>query len=83
MTTEQYTVVRQLQPGYRSRQPFNTAVELPQEEAPEHIAHATWDVIQEYWGRVVPDDELFRRIRAYEMGSETMDFSPNAPRIVH
>jgi hypothetical protein len=48
MTTEGYVVVRQINPGFRSRQAFTTPVPLPEDEAPEHIAHAIYDLVDEH-----------------------------------
>jgi hypothetical protein len=76
---ERYVVVRQVQPGARLRQPFNMTAPLPHDEAPEHIAHAIYDLLQEYRGRIIPDRELFRRITAYAVGADPEDFSNDKP----
>jgi hypothetical protein len=80
---DHYVVVRQVHPGFRLRLPFDMAAPLPQDEAPEHIAHAVYDVLQEYRGKVVPDHELFQRIRAYALGGDTGPPSHGKPPIRH
>jgi hypothetical protein len=80
---ERYVVVRQVQPGVRLRQSFDVALPLPSEEAPEHIAHAIFDLFQEYRGRIVPDHELLRRTRADAVGADPEDISHHKPRYRH
>jgi hypothetical protein len=70
---EMYVVVRQLAPGFRSRRVFEPVVPFPSDEAPEHIAHAIYDLVEEYRGRPVPGHELFNRIRAYAIGANPED----------
>jgi hypothetical protein len=64
-----HVVVRQLAPGLRSRRAFDPVAPFPSGEAPEHVAHAIYDLVTEYQGRPVPGYELFNRIRAYAAGA--------------
>jgi len=70
---ETYVVVRQLAPGFRSRRAFEQVVPFPSDEAPEHIAHAIYDLVEEYRGRPVPGHEVFNRIRDYAIGANPED----------
>jgi hypothetical protein len=78
-----YVAVRQMQPGLRLRRHFATAAPLPQGEAPEHIAHAFYDVLDEYPGKVVPGHEFSQRIRAYALGGELEHPSHDKPPVRH
>jgi hypothetical protein len=76
-----YVAVRQVQPGFRLRLHFAAAAPLPQDEAPEHIAHALYDLLQEH--KVVPCHELSQRIRAYALGGDTEPTSNGKPPARH
>jgi hypothetical protein len=76
-----YAAVRQVQPGLHLRRHFVPFVPLPEDEAPEHIAHALYDLFNQY--EVVPGHELSERIRAYEMGGDTEPPSHGKPPVMH
>ena len=65
---EGYIVVRQIVPGLRMRMPFNAPVALPDEDPPEPVAHAIFDLTQEKAGQSVSVAELYGRIYAYSVG---------------
>jgi hypothetical protein len=83
VTPETYIVLRQVRPGFRQRLIFKALVPLPEGDAPEHIAHAFFDLLLKYPNGMILADELFERIRAYAMRGETDNLSPNASRTVH
>jgi hypothetical protein len=69
----QYAIVRQILPGLRIRQYFDTAVPLLlEDEAPEHTAYALYDLLWKYRGRgvLIPDHEVVECMRAYATGSD-------------
>jgi hypothetical protein len=78
-SAETWVVVRQLQPGARRRCSFDATVEFPSDEAPEHIAHAMYDLIAEAPGRPLLLNELFQRSRAYEVAPDPEDPSRDKP----
>jgi hypothetical protein len=79
-----YAVVRQLKPGVRYRLYFDAPAALPDSEAPEHVAHAIFDLTQKYYGgRSIPGYELSERIRAYAAGANTSDSSSDEPHGGH
>lgn len=83
MTANTYVIVRQLKPGYRERASFEPLGPLPEGDAPEHIAHAWFDLIKEFPGRTILGDELAARMRAYETGWSTEKTRGGSPRTVH
>lgn len=72
-STDTWVVVRQLEPGVRQRLPFNALVQLPSGEAPEHVAHAMYDLIAEARGRTVFGYEIIHRSRMYEIAGDRED----------
>ena len=82
-SAETWVVVRQLQPGVRKRCSFDAAVEFPSDEAPEHIAHAMYDLIAEAPGRPILHHELMQRSRAYEVAPDPEDPSRDKPLRCH
>jgi hypothetical protein len=82
-TTEPYVAVRQVVPGFRLRRFFAMAVPLPEDEAPEHIAHAFYDVLEEHPGGPIFAQDLNQRIHAYGLGADIEDPSNSKPPIVH
>jgi hypothetical protein len=85
-TTPQYAIVRQILPGLRIRQYFDTAVPLlPEDEAPEHIAHALYDLLWKCRGRggLIPDHEVVECMRAYATGSDADHPCHRKPPVVH
>ena len=78
-SAETWVVVRQLQPGVRKRCSFDAAVEFPSEEAPEHIAHAMYDLIAEAPGKPLLSHELFQRSDAYKVAPDPEDPSGDKP----
>jgi hypothetical protein len=82
---QRYIVIRQVKPGFRLRQPFDVVGELPDEEAPEPVAHAYFDLTQEYQssGRVIPVNELARRINAYAETGRAENPTDDKPRVIH
>jgi len=84
-TTPQYAIVRQILPGLRIRQYFDTAVPLPEDEAAEHIVHALYDLLWKYRGRggLIPDHEVFECVRAYATGSDADHPCHGKPPVVH
>jgi hypothetical protein len=82
--SQMYVVVRQLQPGVRCRLYFDTPTALPEDEAPEHIAHAIFDLAQKYHGaRSIPGHELSQCIQAYAAGAGTGHSSGSEPHGGH
>jgi hypothetical protein len=82
-SAETLVAVRQLQPGARVRLPFYAQAQLPSDEAPEHIAHAIYDLVAESQGRPISSQELFQRSRAYEVARDPEDPSHDAPLYRH
>ena len=78
-----YIVVRQMMPGYYVRSFFDALVPLPEGDAPEHIAHAFFDLLQEFPGGALHWGELAARMRAYETGWSTEETRGGRPRTVH
>jgi hypothetical protein len=83
VTAQSYVVVRQVMPGIRMRCYFKTIGPLPSDEAPEHIAHAMYDLIMTFPGSVLPLQEVFQRSRAYEIAADPEDPSHDMPRYRH
>jgi len=83
VTADEYIVVRQHCPGCRERRTFSTTAPLPGGDAPEQIAHAIFDLVEEYNGRAVPDHEVFRRIHAYSIAHGPTDSTDEANETVH
>jgi len=81
--TEPYVAVRQVAPGFRLRRFFAMAVPLPEDEAPEHIAHAFYDVLEEHPGGPIFAQDLDQRIHAYGLGADIGDPSDGTPPTVH
>jgi hypothetical protein len=79
VSTESYIVVRQVMPGVRMRCSFEPTTSLPSGEAPEHIAHAMFDLIMESPGRLLSHEELLLRSRTYEVAADPEDPSRNKP----
>jgi hypothetical protein len=82
VTPNTYVIIRQLRPGLRERISFEALVPLPEGDAPEHVAHALYDVFKTSAGRVIRSDELAARIYAYESGGKLEDH-PEQPPTVH
>ena len=83
-SAETWVVVRQLQPGSRKRRPFDALVAFPSDEAPEHIAHAMYDLIVEApGGGPILHHELMQRSRAYEVAPDPEDPSRDKPLRCH
>jgi hypothetical protein len=80
---ETYIVVRQLAPGVRRRGFFTPIGPSPEGEAPEHIAHALFDLILSAPGRLLSYQELFQASRAYEIAPDPADPSRDKPRYRH
>jgi len=80
---ETYIVVRQLAPGVRMRTFFTPLGAFPEGEAPEHIAHAMFDLNRSAPGRVLSHQELFQASRAYEIAPDPADPSHDKPRYRH
>jgi hypothetical protein len=80
---ETYIVVRQLAPGVRMRVFFTPVGPSPEGEAPEHIAHAMFDLIRKSPRRLLPYQELFKASRAYEIAPDPADPSHEKPRYRH
>ena len=80
---ETYIVVRQLAPGVRRRGFFTPIGPSPEGEAPEHIAHALFDLILSAPGRLLSYQELFQASRAYEIAPDPADPSHDKPRCRH
>ena len=80
---ETYIVVRQLAPGVRMRSFFTPLGPYPEGEAPEHIAHAMFDLNGSAPGRVLSHQELFQASRAYEIAPDPADPSHDKPRYRH
>lgn len=80
---ETYIVVRQLAPGVRKRGFFTPVGPFPEGEAPEHIAHAMFDLIGSAPGRMLSHQELFQASRAYEIDPDPADPSHDKPRYRH
>jgi hypothetical protein len=80
---EIWVVVRQTRPGLRVRLPFQAHTPLPSEEAPEHIAHAMYDLFWEAPGKPVLAHELFKRSRAYEVAPDPEDPTREKPLYRH
>ena len=80
---ETYIVVRQLTPGVRRRGFFTSVGPSPEGEAPEHIAHAMFDLIRKSPRRLLPYQELFKASRAYEIAPDPADPSHDKPRYRH
>lgn len=80
---ETYIVVRQLAPGVRMRVFFTPVGPSPEGEAPEHIAHAMFDLIRSAPGRMLSHQELFQASRAYEIAPDPADPSHDKPRYRH
>jgi hypothetical protein len=80
---ETYIVVRQLAPGVRMRVFFTPVGPFPEREAPEHIAHAMFDLIRSAPGRMLSHQELFQASRAYEIAPDPADPSHDRPRYRH
>jgi hypothetical protein len=83
VSAESYIVVRQVAPGVRMRGSFTPTGPLPEGEAPEHIAHAMFDLIMECPGRLIPLQEWKQRSRAYEVAADPEDPSHNTPLYRH
>jgi hypothetical protein len=79
-SAEKWVVVRQLQPGVRARLPFDAFVTFPSEEAPEHIAHAMYDLFAENPVRTIFCHEIVQRSRTYEVLERS---SHDKPRYRH
>jgi hypothetical protein len=80
---EPYAVVRQVAPGLRYRRFFDTTVPLPEDEAPEHIAHAIYDLVEEHPDGTVPTHEIAQRIGTYGLGVDSGDPTHDKPPTVH
>jgi hypothetical protein len=78
-----WVLVRQLQPGVRLRVPFKALAQFPSGEAPEHIAHAMYDLFAETLSRPVFCHEIIQRSRAYEIAPDPEDPSHDKPRYRH
>jgi hypothetical protein len=79
LSAEAYIVVRQVAPGVRMRCSFEPIASLPLGEAPEHIAHAMFDLIMESPGPLLSREELLLRSRTYEVAADPEDPSRNKP----
>jgi hypothetical protein len=82
-SAETYIVVRQLAPGLRARGSFKPTGPLPSDEAPEHIAHAVFDLIMKFPGRLLPVQEWQQLSRAYEVAADPGEPSHDKPRYRH
>jgi hypothetical protein len=78
-----WVLVRQLEPGVRLRLPFKALAQFPSGEAPEHVAHAMYDLIFETRDRPVFGHEIIYRSRMYELAGDQKDPSQDAPRLRH
>ena len=78
-----YVAVRQVTPGLRFWGAFDTPVPLPEGEALEHIAHAIYDVVEDYQGRPIPPQAIAERIAAYTLGGGVEGPSHDKPPLVH
>jgi hypothetical protein len=74
-----YIVVRQVAPGLRMRGFVEPNGPLPADEAPEHIAHALFDLVLASPRRFLPFQELLQQSRAYEVLSDPEDPSRDKP----
>jgi hypothetical protein len=83
VSAESYIVVRQVAPGVRMRCSFEPTTSLPSGEAPEHIAHALFDLMMEFPGRLLPYQELLQRSRAYEVAADPKNPSCDKPLHLH
>jgi hypothetical protein len=81
VTPNTYVIIRQLRPGLRERISFEALVSLPEGDAPEHVAHALYDVFKNSAGRVIRSDEWAARIHAYESGGAAEDGSEKPPTV--
>jgi hypothetical protein len=81
--TESYVAVRQVVPGFRYRRFFDTTVPLPEDEAPEHIAHAIYDLVDKHRGGTVPPHEIAQRIHSYGLGADIGDSSDGRSPTLH
>jgi hypothetical protein len=80
---DSYTVVRQVAPGLRMRGFFVPVGSVPEGEAPEHIAHALFDLILTSPRRLLSFQELFQVSRGYEIAPDPGDSSGDQPRYRH
>jgi hypothetical protein len=78
-----WVVVRQRQPGIRLRLPFQALTSLPSEEAPEHIAHAMYDLLSEARGKPVFLHEISQRSRVYAVVADPEDPNQENPQYRH
>jgi hypothetical protein len=80
-TSDTYVIVRQLKPGVRERISFTALQPLPEGDAPEHIAHAFFDLLRESPDGVIRWDKLAARMHAYESGGRAEDDSEKSPTV--
>jgi hypothetical protein len=78
-----WVLVRQLEPGVRLRLPFKALAQFPSGEAPEHVAHAMYDLFAEFRSIPVFMHEIIQRSRMYEIADDREDPSHDAPRRLH
>jgi hypothetical protein len=62
---------------------FSSTVPLPEDEAPEHIGHAIFDLVDEHRGSDVPAHEIAQRISTYGSGVDSGDPTRDKPPTVH
>jgi hypothetical protein len=62
---------------------FTPVGPLPEGEAPEHIAHAIFDLILKSPGSLVSYQELLQASRAYETAPDPEDPSHDKPHYRH
>jgi hypothetical protein len=65
-----WVLIRQLQPGVRQHLPFKALAQFPSGEAPEHIAHAMYDLFAEFRRAPIFMHEIIQRSRIYEIAGE-------------
>jgi hypothetical protein len=78
-----WVLVRQLQPGVRLRLPFKALAQFPSGEAPEHVAHAMYDLVLETRDRPVFGHEIIHRSRMYELAGNREDPFQDVRRPLH
>lgn len=83
VSAEIWVAVRQVLPGCRLRVPFEALIPLPSEDAPEHIAHALYDLLSESGRKPVFADQLAKRSRTYEVAPDPKNPSSQKPRYWH
>lgn len=71
VSSSTYIIVRQVKPGYHERVNFEALVPIPEGDAPEHLAHAFFDLLREAPVRVIHLGELQARMHAYQKGGGT------------